>query len=55
MALRNTCKTEHGGHKGSGRKSGFFGTRVVAKTISKKLRRELDKKLEHEAKRNPVD
>ena len=55
MALHNSVKTEHGGHKGSGRKTGFFGLRVVAKSISKKLRRGLDKKLETEAKRDSAD
>ena len=55
MALRNSVKTEHGGHKGSGRKTGFYGLRVVAKSITKKLRRELDKKLSQEAKRDITD
>ena len=33
-------KTEHSGHKGSGRKGGYWGKRVEAKQGSKKLRRE---------------
>jgi hypothetical protein len=36
---RNALKTEHAGHKGSGRKGGFWGRRAEAKAVSKKLRR----------------
>jgi hypothetical protein len=37
-------KTEHAGHKGSGRKSGFWGLRAEAKYNSKRKRRTDDKK-----------
>lgn len=36
-------KTEHAGHKGSGRKSGFWGLRAEAKYNSKHRRRTMDK------------
>jgi len=36
-------KTEHAGHKGSGRKSGFWGLRADAKYNSKHRRRTMDK------------
>ena len=36
-------KTEHCGHKGSGRKSGFYGLRKDAKEHSKIKRRTIDK------------
>ena len=36
---RKARKTEHTGHKGSGRKGGFWGRRADAKSDSKKLRR----------------
>ena len=32
-------RTEHGGHKGSGRKSGYHGKRADAKKESRKTRR----------------
>jgi len=37
-------KTEHSGHKGSGRKSGFWGLRREAKDLSRMKRRTIDKK-----------
>lgn len=37
-------KTEHSGHKGSGRKGGYWGKRAEAKQVSKKLRRENGKR-----------
>lgn len=39
----NAKKTEHAGHKGSGRKGGHWGTRVEAKTGASKSRRAADK------------
>ena len=36
-------KTEHVGHKGSGRKSGFWGLRKEAKDNSRMKRRTIDK------------
>ena len=36
-------KTEHCGHKGSGRKSGFWGLRRDAKDNSRSKRRTIDK------------
>ena len=36
-------KTEHSGHKGSGRKSGFWGLRKEAKDNSRIRRRTIDK------------
>jgi hypothetical protein len=36
-------KTEHAGHKGSGRKTGFWGLRIDAKMISKTVRRYRDR------------
>jgi hypothetical protein len=41
MAMRYG-KTEHAGHKGSGRKSGFWGKRAIAKEFSRKGRRRND-------------
>lgn len=38
MACKAT-KTEHTGHKGSGRKAGYWGRRADAKRESRKLRR----------------
>lgn len=38
-------KTEHAGHKGSGRKSGFWGLRADAKYNSKRKRRTIDKQV----------
>jgi hypothetical protein len=35
----NARNTEHSGHKGSGRKSGFWGRRADAKRESSKTRR----------------
>jgi hypothetical protein len=43
MAYTKYTKTEHSGHKGSGRKNGFYGRRVEAKLFSRKLRRAADK------------
>lgn len=40
-----SIRTEHGGHKGSGRKSGFWGVRYEAKLCSRKARRLNGKKL----------
>lgn len=45
MGLERGTKTEHTGHKGSGRKSGFWGRRVEAKKTARKFRRLLDKTL----------
>jgi len=42
-------KTEHAGHKGSGRKGGYHGYRAHAKADSKKLRRENGKRIIREA------
>ena len=36
-------KANHTGHKGSGRKTGYWGKRVDAKLESKKSRRQHDK------------
>ena len=44
MALTKWGKTEHGGHKGSGRKSGYWGPRAEAKAASRKARRAADNK-----------
>jgi hypothetical protein len=41
--FRNHLRTEHAGHKGSGRKSGYFGARFYAKALSSKVRRERDR------------
>ncbi len=43
MAYTKYTKTEHFGHKGSGRKNGFYGRRAEAKLFSRKLRRAADK------------
>ena len=52
---RSKLKTEHAGPKGSDRKSGFWGRRVEAKLTCKKVRRGIDRQLEHEAKTAPAD
>jgi len=46
-------KTEHAGHKGSGRKGGYWGRRAEAKAESRKLRRANGKAVVREALRNP--
>lgn len=43
MSMAKKAKTEHAGPKNSGRKSGFYGLRVVAKNTSRKIRRARDK------------
>ena len=43
MSYWRRTKTEHTGHKGSTRKSGFWGTRHEAKQTAKRKRRRLDK------------
>lgn len=40
-----STKTEHTGAKDSSRKSGYWGRRKEAKTVSKSLRRIMDKKI----------
>jgi|MudIll2142460700_1097286.scaffolds.fasta_scaffold591045_4 hypothetical protein len=42
MALK-AKKSEHAGHKGSGRKAGHWGTRAEAKAGARKVRRAIDK------------
>ena len=44
-------KTEHTGHKGSGRKAGFWGTRKEAKETCSRLRRSRDKAIIREESR----
>jgi len=44
-----SSKIEHTGHKGSGRKSGFWGRRAEAKYNSKRKRRLMDKELVKES------
>lgn len=41
----NAKRTEHTGHKGSTRKSGYYGLRADAKCKSNKLRRVRDREL----------
>lgn len=43
MALK-VKRSEHGGDKGSSRKSGHWGTRVEAKSGARKARRAADRK-----------
>lgn len=38
-------KTEHSGHKGSTRKSGYYGLRADAKRESNKIRRQNDRRM----------
>jgi hypothetical protein len=51
MAHKDYIKTEHVGHKGSGRKGGYWGCRADAKAESRKLRRARGKALVREALR----
>lgn len=51
MARKNNLKTEHTGHKGSGRKGGYWGGRADAKAECNKRRRANDKAIVREARR----
>jgi hypothetical protein len=44
-------KTEHAGHKGSARSSGYWGTRHNAKTECSRIRRRVGRKVVREARR----
>lgn len=45
-------RTEHAGHKGSSRKSGYWGKRAEAKAECRKARRHNDKQLIRDALRH---
>lgn len=46
MSTKQTIKTEHAGPKNRG---GYWGLRVHAKRLSKKLRRQTDKQLSNQS------